>query len=449
MERFFLVFFVDFHIHSKYSGGTSKKMDLEHLARYGPVKGLNLIGTGDITHPDWFTELKEKLTSIEDSNLFSFNNMRFILTGEVNTVFEYEGTSKQIHHHFLVPNFEVASQLNDELSRFGELSSDGRPNLRMTPAELIEIMKEIDREIECIPAHIWTSYFSVLGARGFNCLKDCYQEKIHEIHALETGLSSDLVMNWRVSELEKYLFVSNSDCHSPWPWRIGREANVFNIEELTYSNLIEAISKKDTKKFPMTIEVDPAYGKYHFDGHRKNRIYYKDGVKLEHEKGIRMHPEFAIDRSNCLCPICKKPFTIGVLHRVEELTDREEGYKPETAQDFKTLIPLSEIIAAAKGIASIYAKGVWLEYEKLVNAFDNELEVLLNISNDELSKVTTTEIAETILKVRQGQIHVDPGYDGEYGRLMLEGMLDTNDVINYVPPPQKPEKTRQVRLDEF
>ena len=167
-----MVFFVDFHIHSKYSGGTSKKMDLEHLARYGPLKGLNLIGTGDITHPDWFTELKEKLTSTEGSNLFSFNNMRFILTGEVNTVFEYEGKSKQIHHLLLVPNFEVASQLNDDLSKFGKLASDGRPNLRMTPAELIEIMNEVDKDIECIPAHIWTTYFSVLGARGFNSLKD-------------------------------------------------------------------------------------------------------------------------------------------------------------------------------------------------------------------------------------------------------------------------------------
>jgi len=444
-----LVFFVDFHIHSKYSGGTSKKMDLEHLARYGPLKGLNLIGTGDITHPDWFTELKEKLTSTEGSNLFSFNNMRFILTGEVNTVFEYEGKSKQIHHLLLVPNFEVASQLNDDLSKFGKLASDGRPNLRMTPAELIEIMNEVDKDIECIPAHIWTTYFSVLGARGFNSLKDCYQDKIQKIHALETGLSSDLPMNWRISELDDYILVSNSDCHSPWPWRIGREVNVFDIDEMTYSNLIDAIRKKNTTKFPMTIEVNPAYGKYHYDGHRKGRIYYKDKKKLEHEQGVRMHPSHAIGRTECLCPICNKSFTIGVLHRVEELADREEGYKPLNAQDFKTLIPLSEIIATAKGIVTLYAQGVWSEYQELINSFGNEFEVLLNTSLDELLKVTTTEIADTILKVRQCQVQVSPGYDGEYGRLVLDGMSDTNNVLDYVPPPQMPEKTQQMSLDEF
>jgi len=275
-----LVFCVDFHVHSKYSGGTSKKMDLENLAHYGPLKGLDLIGTGDVTHPNWLAELKEKLTPIEGSKLFSFNSMSFILTGEVNTIFEYEGKSKQIHQHLLVPSFDAAIQLNDVLSKYGNLSSDGRPDLRMIPAELLEIMKETDKEIECIPAHIWTTYFSVLGARGFNSLEECYQDKIDEIHALETGLSSDLAMNWRISALDKYIFVSNSDCHSPWPWRIGREANVFNLNELTYSNLINAIRNKNIQEFPMTIEVDPAYGKYHYDGHRKGRIYYKDGFVI-------------------------------------------------------------------------------------------------------------------------------------------------------------------------
>jgi len=444
-----LVFCVDFHVHSKYSGGTSKKMDLENLAHYGPLKGLDLIGTGDVTHPNWLAELKEKLTPIEGSKLFSFNSMSFILTGEVNTIFEYEGKSKQIHQHLLVPSFDAAIQLNDVLSKYGNLSSDGRPDLRMIPAELLEIMKETDKEIECIPAHIWTTYFSVLGARGFNSLEECYQDKIDEIHALETGLSSDLAMNWRISALDKYIFVSNSDCHSPWPWRIGREANVFNLNELTYSNLINAIRNKNIQEFPMTIEVDPAYGKYHYDGHRKGRIYYKDGNKIEHEYGVRMHPNYAIGRNNCLCPICNKPFTVGVLHRIEELADREEGYKSENKQDFKTLIPLSEIIAVSKDIVTIYAKSIWSEYQKLVYTFGNEFEVLLNSSLEELLEVTTADIANTILKTRLNQLHISPGYDGEYGRLLLEGMSNKNEVLDYVPPPLQKETTRQLSLDEF
>ncbi|MFX1518799.1 MAG: endonuclease Q family protein [Promethearchaeota archaeon] len=444
-----MFFVVDFHIHSKYSGGTSQKMDLEHLSKYCPLKGLNLIGTGDITHPEWLMELKEKLTELENTNLYSFNNMKFLLTGEVNNIFEFEGKTKQIHHLFLVPSFEVATQLNDELSKYGDLSVDGRPDLRMTPAELLEIMKNIDKNIECIPAHIWTPHFSLFGSRsGFNSIKDCYQDKIDEIHALETGLSSDPPMNWRISELDKYILVSNSDCHSPWPWRVGREANIFNIDELTYSNLINAIRKKDIEKFQMTIEVDPAYGKYHFDGHRKGRIYYKSGKKLEHEQGIRFHPTVTMRQGN-LCPICGKLLTVGVLHRVEELADREDGYKPEITQDFRTLIPLSEIIATMKGITTISAKGVWSEYQKLVNAFGNEFEVLLNVSLEELINVTTAKITEMILKIRQGQVHVSPGYDGVYGELMLYKAQDKNDVVDYISPTKKSGKIRQMSLDEF
>jgi uncharacterized protein (TIGR00375 family) len=255
-------------------------------------------------------------------------------------------------------------------------------------------------------------------------------------------------MNWRISELDKYILVSNSDCHSPWPWRVGREANIFSINELTYSNLINAIRKKDIEQFQMTIEVDPAYGKYHFDGHRKGRIYYKGGKKLEHKQGVRFHPTVAM-RHGDLCPICGKRLTLGVLHRVEELADREEGYRPEIAQDFKTLIPLSEIIATVKGITTISAKGVWSEYQKLVNAFGSEFSVLLNASQEELVKVTTAEIARMILTIRQGQIHVSPGYDGVYGKLMRDETQDENDGVVYSHPTKIPGKTRQMRLDEF
>ncbi|HDH91328.1 MAG TPA: DNA helicase UvrD, partial [Candidatus Aenigmarchaeota archaeon] len=221
----------DFHIHSKYSRATSKQMDLDGIARGAKEKGLNLVGTGDFTFPRWFSELKKKLEPLDDSGLFKYKDVLFMLTVEVGTIFEYEGRTRNIHHIIHVPSFEIADQVNEALSRYGDLSVDGRPNLNISAPELVEILMEISKDIMITSAHIWTPWRSLFGSKsGFDSVKECYQEKTKYIFSLETGLSSDPLMNWRLSSLDRFTLLSNSDSHSPWSWRLGREANVFDLE---------------------------------------------------------------------------------------------------------------------------------------------------------------------------------------------------------------------------
>ncbi|MGQ9721708.1 MAG: endonuclease Q family protein [Candidatus Jordarchaeum sp.] len=256
-------FFSDLHIHSKYSRATSDKMDIENLIRYAKVKGLNLLGTGDLSHPKWLTELKSKLKEIDDSGFYILegeSQVFFILSTEVSTVFNYKGASKKIHHVLFAPNFKVVDRMNDFLAKYGKLEVDGRPQLSISPAELIENLIEIDERIFILPAHLWTSWFGALGENGFDRLEDCYEDQLKHIYSVETGLSSDPPMNWRLSALDKYVLMSNSDAHSPWSWRLGREANVYELEEPSYQELTDAIKAKNRKKIVMTIEVDPAYG---------------------------------------------------------------------------------------------------------------------------------------------------------------------------------------------
>jgi len=258
-----MLLFSDLHIHSKYSSATSNKMDIENLTRHAKFKGLNLLGTGDLTHPKWLAELKSKLKEIDDSGFFKAegaDDIFFILSTEVSTVFTHENTSKKIHHVLLVPDFEAVDRMNEFLAKYGNLEADGRPSLNITPAELVENLLSIDERIFIVPAHLWTSWFGALGQNGFDSLEECYEDQVKHIYAVETGLSSDPPMNWRLSKLDRYVLMSNSDAHSPWYWRLGREANVYNLETLTYKELTEAIKAKDRKKILMTIEVDPAYG---------------------------------------------------------------------------------------------------------------------------------------------------------------------------------------------
>lgn len=258
-----MLFYSDLHIHSKYSRATSDKMDIENLIKHAKVKGLNLLGSGDFSHPKWLSELKSKLKEIEDSGFFRVEGERdvfFVLSTEVSTVFRHEGVSKKIHHVLVAPNFETVDKMNEFLAKYGNLEADGRPTLNITPAELIENLINIDERILIVPAHLWTSWFGALGQNGFNSLEDCYEDQVKHIYAVETGLSSDPAMNWRLSELDKYILMSNSDAHSPWYWRLGREANVYELESPSYKELIEAIKTKNQKKILMTIEVDPAYG---------------------------------------------------------------------------------------------------------------------------------------------------------------------------------------------
>lgn len=394
----------DFHIHSKYSRATSKEMNLEQLARNAKLKGLNLLGTGDFTFPAWFKELKEKLEPVGEG-VYAYNGVLWIVTTEVATVYE-DGKIRKIHHVIHSPNLEVATQINDVLNKRGNLSIDGRPIFSdLTSPELVEMLMEIDKNILIYPAHAWTSWWAVFGSfSGYDSMENCYKDQTKHIHALETGMSSDPVMNWRLSTLDKYTLLSNSDAHSPWIWRIGREANVleFETDTITYTTINEAIKKKALK---YTIEVEPSYGKYHFTGHRSC--------------GINLSPKEALQFNN-RCPKCGRKLTVGVLQRVEQLADRPEGFVPKDAIPFKTLLPLYEIISFVTGVGQLYNKSVIEQQDALVKKFDNELNVLLNVPYKELVKVTKEKIADAIIKVREGKVKYIPGYDGVYGRPVFD-----------------------------
>lgn len=392
----------DLQLHSKYALATSKEMDLEHMAEGAKAKGLNLLGTGDFTHPKWFAELREKLEPIPDTGLYSYKGMTWMLAGEVSTVYEQEGKTRKVHHLIYSPELEVVAQINEVLSKVGNLSSDGRPVLKgIDSAELVELVTSVSSSVVVIPAHCWTPWFGVFGSRsGFDSLKECYQDQATKIFAIETGLSSDPQMNWRLSSLDKVGLVSNSDAHSPNPWRLGREANVFEFEKLSYRAVFDAIRLKDRSRFLQTIEVDPAYGKYHFTGHKKC------GVSLPPREALRMGNK---------CPKCGKKLTVGVLQRVEELADRPEGSRPNDVIPFRSLLPLYEVISFATGVNRLYAKAVLEQQDRLIRAFGSELAVLLDVSLEDLLRYSKRGVAQAIVAVRENRLKFTPGYDGVYG----------------------------------
>ncbi len=392
----------DLQLHSKYALATSRDMDLEHIADGAKAKGLNLVGTGDFTHPVWFSELKTKLEPISGTGLYSYRGTTWMLAGEVSTVYEQDGKTRKVHHLVYSPDMETAAQINSILSKYGNLSSDGRPVLTgIDSAELVELLTGLSDGVVVIPAHAWTPFFGVFGSRsGFDSLKECYQDQVGKIFAIETGLSSDPPMNWRLSSLDRVALVSNSDAHSPNPWRLGREANVFDLENLDYRSVFDAIRQKDPVRFKFTIEVDPAYGKYHYSGHRKC------GVSLSPQDFLRVKG---------VCPKCGKKVTVGVMGRLEQLADRPEGHRPPGAIPYKGLLPLYEVISVATGVNRLYVERVIEEQDRLINAFGSELAVLLEISPEQLNKVTKKTISEAIISMREGRTTFTPGYDGVYG----------------------------------
>jgi uncharacterized protein (TIGR00375 family) len=394
--------FADLHCHSKYALATSKDTDLEHLAVGANAKGISLLGTGDFTHPKWIEELKEKLEPMSDSGLFTYGGIYWMLTGEVSTVYEQDEKTRKVHHLISAPDFEILSQINEFLAKHGNLGSNGRPVLAgVDSAELLEAVSSFSHDVVLMPAHAWTPWFGVFGSKsGFDSLEECYKDQVRKIFALETGLSSDPPMNWRLSALDEVALVSNSDAHSPNPWRLGREANVFDLPRLTYRSVFNAIRQKDASKFLFTIEVDPSYGKYHFSGHKKC--------------GVSVPPEEAKRLGN-RCPKCGRKLTVGVLQRVEELADRPEGYVPRGAIPFKRLLPLYEVISFAAGVKRLYAKSVITLQDRLIKAFGDELTVLLETDVKELASVVPTRVAEAIVASREGRVRVVPGYDGVYG----------------------------------
>jgi uncharacterized protein (TIGR00375 family) len=395
----------DLHLHSRFSRATSREITIRNLVRYAGIKGLGLLGTGDFTHPAWLRELKENLREDGSGVLKTGDGFPFILQAEISNIYTQDGRGRRVHNIILAPGFEVVEQINSGLAKRGRLDYDGRPIFGFSCIELVEMMMGISRDIEVIPAHAWTPWFSIFGSKsGFDSVEECFGDKSKHIHALETGLSSDPAMNWRLSGLDKYVLVSNSDSHSFWPWRIGREATVFRLKELKYDNIINAIRRREG--LVETIEVDPSYGKYHLDGHRGC------GVCLEPKDSVK---------AKGMCPVCRKPLTIGVLHRVEELADRPEGFVPRNSIPYKSLIPLSEIISSVLGIEQLYSKKVWDVYNGLIGAFGSEFEVLLKAPESGLGEAAGDKIARAIIKVREGKVSISPGYDGVYGSPVFNG----------------------------
>ncbi|MDE1858353.1 MAG: DNA helicase UvrD [Thaumarchaeota archaeon] len=400
--------FADLQLHSKYAMATSRDMDLEHLADGARTKGLNLLGTGDFTHPKWFSELRSKLSPVDGTGLFSYSGMTWMLSGEVSTIYEQGGKVRKVHHLLYAPDMETVAQANEFLSKFGDLSSDGRPILTGVDSPgLVEGLSAVSPSLFVVPAHAWTPWFSVFGSRsGFDSLKDCYGDQTSKIFAIETGLSSDPSMNWRISSLDGVALISNSDAHSPNPWRLGREANAFELPAMTYRGVFDAIRTNDPSRFLYTIEVDPSYGKYHFTGHKKC--------------GVSFAPSEAARLGNS-CPKCGKKMTVGVLQRVEALADRPDGFTPEKAIPFKRLLPLYEVISFSTGVNRLYAKSVLDLQERLLRTFGNEFAVLLRTSEEDIARVVPTKVARAIIASRAGRLRVTPGYDGVYGVPELAG----------------------------
>ena len=421
----------DFHMHSRYSMATSERMRVEEINRFARIKGLSIVGTGDFTHPKWLEELRETLIPEPETNLYRFasgdnSSVRFMVTTEVSTVFAAKSGVKKVHHVILTPSLETAAQINDRLAKYGNLASDGRPTLDVNAAHLVEEVMEVSDKNIVFPAHAWTPWFSIFGAfSGFDSVEECYEDMAKHIYALETGLSSDPPMNWRLSSLDKFTLVSNSDSHSFWPWRIGREANVFELEKPNYDDALDAIRTKDKGRFKFTIETDPAYGKYHWTGHRNCNV--------------SLSPQEAIKLGN-ICPVCRGKLTKGVEQRVEELADRPANFKPENAVGFMRLLPLSEIIATLLGVDSPYAEKVWGVYNPLIEKFGDEYSVLIDRSKDELSSVAGEQVAEAIVRVREGRAKVVPGYDGVYGQLVLDERIHDKTL---------PKRVQQLNLADF
>lgn len=389
----------DLHIHGRYSRACSKDLSIPNLEKWAKIKGLGLLGTGDFTHPKWNEHIKEELKEDETGFLRTKTGFPFILQTEISLIYTDGGKGRRVHVLVLAPSLKVADLITEGLKKRGRVDYDGRPIFKIPCNDFVAMMRNISEEIEVIPAHAWTPWFGLFGSNsGFDSLQECFKEQTKYIHALETGLSSDPEMNWRLSQLDNINIVSFSDIHSYWPWRLGREATIFDIKP-DYKSLLKAI--RTGEGLEATIEVNPAYGKYHIDGHRAC--------------DVRLNPGEAIKMNN-ICPVCKSPLTIGVLHRVEELADRKEVFVRENGKKVYYLLPLSEIISTVmqKPIAS---KKVWEVYTPLVEKFGNELNLLMNTSYEELAKHTDKKIAELVIDVRERKAVINPGYDGVYGNI--------------------------------
>lgn len=414
-----MFYIADLHLHSHFSRATSKDLNLETLYQWARIKGIHVIGTGDFTHPLWFKELKEKLEP-DGTGLFRLKNppkedvqgftcadidVRFCLTSEISSIYAYGGKVHKNHNCIYAPDFETVDRINTKLGRIGNLEADGRPILGLPARDLLEIILETSDDAHLIPAHIWTPWFSMFGSKsGYDSVENCFRDLADHIFAIETGLSSDPEMNWRLSMLDKYTLVSNSDAHSPQ--KLGREANLFDTERSYYA-LFEALKTK--KGFLGTYEFFPEEGKYHMDGHRKCGVCFEPKESIKHKN---------------ICPKCGQPLTIGVLHRVTELSDRNQPQRPENAPDFDYIIPLPEILSEIKGV-SPSSKAVNHTFRQLISSFGNEFTFLKQTPIEDIEKKAGAVIAEAIKRMRKRQVYPQGGYDGKYGfiKVFKEGEL--------------------------
>ena len=405
-------FIADLHIHSKYSRATSREMSPESIWKWAQLKGITVIGTGDFTHPKWFQELNEKIAPA-GSGLFKLKkefqkddipdsckgDVSFLLSAEISCIYSKNGKTRKIHSIIFAPDFKDAARINASLAKIGNLAADGRPILGLDAKELLKIVLDASPDAMLVPAHAWTPHFSVFGsASGFDTLEECFEELTPHIHAIETGLSSDPGMNWRLSALDRITLISNSDAHSPK--KIGREANIFDTE-ISYKAITGAIKTK--KGFSGTIEFFPEEGKYHYDGHRFCKASLTPQETLKH---------------NYLCPVCSKKVTVGVMHRVEKLADREDGFKPRNALPYYSIIPLPEIISEVLKVG-VNSKKVDSEYQALLQKLGSEFKILKDTPLEEIEKASSPLLREAISRMRKGNVHIAPGYDGEYGKIKI------------------------------
>ena len=410
-------FLTDLHVHSKFSRATAKNMDLENLYISAQLKGITVVGTGDFTHPGWISEIKEKLQSAEEG-LFKLKNklsqkcdekiplscrnkVRFLLTSEISNIYKKNNKTRKNHNLIFMPDLDSVYKLNLKLDKIGNIKADGRPILGLDVRDLLEVILETSESALFIPAHIWTPWFSLFGSKsGFDSIDECFEDLSPHIFAVETGLSSDPPMNWRVSGLDGLTLVSNSDAHSPL--NLGREANIFNTG-LSYSKIMSAIKTGNPKEFLGTFEFYPEEGKYHLDGHRKCKVCLKPS------QSIAQHG---------LCSVCRRPLTLGVLYRVEELADRPEGLKPKKLHPYYNLIPLAEILSEILNVGP-KSKKVQRNYMAALESLGPELEILHNLSIKDIEKAGIPLLGESVNRMRKKRVTVVPGYDGEYGRVKI------------------------------
>jgi len=416
-----MFFHADVHVHSKYSRASSKNADIEQLALWARKKGITVIGTGDFTHPAWLAEIEEKLIPADEPGLFRLNpefqkrvdalspkacldnSVRFMLEVEIATIYKKWGKTRKIHQLVFVPDLQTIDRLVERLSNFGDISSDGRPILKLDSRDLLEITLDTGPHSYLIPSHIWTPWFAALGSKsGFDSIDNCYEDLTEYVFAVETGLSSTPFMNWRLSSLDRFRLVSNSDAHSPG--KIAREATSYDAA-IDYFAMLHAL--KTGEGFAGTIEFYPEEGKYHMDGHRNCGICFTPEESKSH---------------NGLCPICGKALTIGVSHRIDALADRTEEEilqnPPPNAKPMRSVVPLPEILAELKGVG-VNSKTVTQSYNNLLGKLGSELYILEHASLNDIEKIESPLLVEAISRLRLGKVSRQSGYDGKYGVIRM------------------------------